>query len=136
MSEQRNMYDAATGRQAHIRGGGAETDKSFDTATKLAGVALAASTTYFYRIPTAGSTQLDITLKPSSVSGTVTVTAYATLADGITQKGTATTLTTPSGTTQVTDSITTLAGERFWVLKIVVAAASGLTLSQAEYTTL
>ena len=136
MSEQRNMYDAATGRQAHIRGGGAETDKSFDTATKLAGVALAASTTYFYRIPTAGSTQLDITLKPSSVSGTITATAYATLADGITQKGTATTLTTPSGTTQATDSITTLAGERFWVLKIVVAGASGLTLSQAEYTTL
>ena len=136
MSEQRNMYDAATGRQAHIRGGGAENDKSFDTATKLAGVALAASTTHFYRIPTAGSTQLDITLKPSSVSGTVTVTAYATLADGITQKGSATNITTPSGTTQATDSITTLAGERYWVLKIVVSGGGGLTLSQAEYTTL
>ena len=131
MSEQRNMYDAATGRQAHIRGGGLETDKSFDTATKLAGVALAASTTYFYRIPTAGSTQLDITLKPSSVSGTVTITAYATLADGITQKGSSVNLTTPSGTTQATDSITTLAGERYWVLKIVVSGGGGLTLSQA-----
>lgn len=135
-TEMENAYGAAAGRQAKIKGGGAENDKSLNATTLLEGVALAASTTYFYRIPTAGSAELDIILKPSSVSGTITVTAYATLADGITQKGTAVTLTVPSGTTQAVDTISTLAGERYWMLKIVVAAASGLTLSQAEYTTL
>lgn len=131
-----NAYGAAAGRQAHIRGGGAETDVSLNTKTRLAGVAQAASSTNFYRIPTAGSAQLDIILKPSSVSGTVAVTAYATLADGITQKGSAVNLTTPSGTTQVVDSITTLAGERYWMLKIAVSGGSAVTFSQAEFTTL
>jgi hypothetical protein len=103
----------------------------------LAGVTLAASTTYYFRIPTAGSNTLNIVLKPSSVTGTgPTTTAYATLADGLTQKGAASSLTTPSGTTQVVDAITTLAGERFWVLKFVVPAVSTCTFSQAEFTTL
>lgn len=131
-----NAYGAAAGRQAHIRGGGAETDVSLNTKTRLAGVALAASTTYYYRVPTAGSAQLDVILKPSSVSGTITITAYATLADGITQKGSAINITTPSGTTQVVDTIDVLAGERYWMLKIIVAAASSVTFSQAEFTTL
>ena len=100
MSELENVYGAAAGRQAKIKGGGVENDKSLNTTTLLEGVVLAASTTYFYRIPTAGSAVLQVTLKPSSVTGTgPTITAYATLSDGITQKGTATSFTTPSGTT-------------------------------------
>lgn len=137
MSERENLYGAAAGRQAKITGGGAETNVSFDASTLLAGVTLAASTTYYFRIPVAGSSKLHIVLKPSSVTGTgPTTTAYATLADGITQKGAASSLTTPSGTTQVVDEITTLAGERFWVLKFVVPGASTCTFSQAEFTTL
>lgn len=130
-------YNAATGRQAKITGGGAETDAGFETKTLLAGVTLAASTTYFYRIPTAGATQLDVVLKPSAITGTgPTVTAYATLADGITQKGTATSFTTPSGTTQVVNTVTTLAGERYWVVKMVMPGASTCAFSQAEFSTL
>ena len=137
MSERENLYGAAAGRQAKITGGGANTDVSFDAQTLLAGVTLAASTTYYFRIPVAGSSKLHIVLKPSSVTGTgPTTTAYATLADGITQKGSASSLTTPSGTTQVVDEITTLAGERFWVLKFVVPGASTCTFSHAEFTTL
>lgn len=137
MSERENLYGAAAGRQAKITGGGANSDVSFEASTLLAGVTLAASTTYYFRIPVAGSSKLHIVLKPSSVTGTgPTTTAYATLADGITQKGSASSLTTPSGTTQVVDEITTLAGERFWVLKFVVPAASTCTFSQAEFTTL
>lgn len=135
-TEMENVYGAAAGRQAKIKGGGAETDLSLNATTLLEGVAQGASLTKFYRIPTAGSAQLDIILKPSSVSGTVVVTAYATLADGITQKGSATTLTAPSGTTQVVSTIDTLAGERYWMLKIVTSGASGVTFSQAEFTTL
>lgn len=136
-SQLENAYGAAAGRQAHIRGGGLNTDASFDAATELAGVTLQASTTYYFRVPTAGSAGLYVTLKPSAITGTgPTVTAYATLSDGITQKGSASTLTTPSGTTQVTDAITTLTGERFWVIKMVMPGASTCVFSQAEYTTL
>lgn len=136
MSQLENVYDAAVGRQEKIKGGGLATNGSFNTKVLLEGVEQAASTDYYYRIPTAGSNTLHIVLKPSAVSGTIAVTAYATLSDGITQKGAASTLTVPSGTTQVVDAITTLAGERFWVLKIAVSAASAVTFSQAEFTTL
>lgn len=137
MSELENVYGAAAGRQAKIKGGGAENDKSLNTTTLLEGVTLAASTTYFYRIPTAGSAVLQVTLKPSSVTGTgPTITAYATLSDGITQKGTASSFTTPSGTTQVVNEVATLAGERYWMVKMVVPGASTCTFSQAEFNTL
>ena len=137
MSELENVYGAAAGRQAKIKGGGAENDKSLNTTTLLEGVVLAASTTYFYRIPTAGSAVLQVTLKPSSVTGTgPTITAYATLSDGITQKGTAACFTTPSGTTQVVNEVSTLAGERYWMVKMVVPGASTCTFSQAEFNTL
>lgn len=135
-TEMENAYGAAAGRQAKIKGGGALTDKSLNTTTLLEGVEQAASGTYYYRVPTAGSAQLDVVLKPSAVSGTITITAYATLSDGITQKGSAINITTPSGTTQVVDTIDVLAGERYWMLKIIVAAASAVTFSQAEFTTL
>jgi hypothetical protein len=131
------VYGAAAGRQAKILGGGAETDASLNTETKLEGVTLAASTTYFFRVPTAGATTLQVTLKPSSVTGTgPTTTAYATMLDGITQKGTAVSFTTPSGTTQVVNEVTTLAGERYWMIKMVVPGASTCTFSQAEFNTL
>lgn len=137
MSELENVYGAAAGRQAKIKGGGAENDKSLNTTTLLEGVTLAASTTYFYRVPTAGSAVLQVTLKPSSVTGTgPTITAYATLSDGITQKGTAASFTTPSGTTQVVNEVSTLAGERYWMVKMVVPGASTCTFSQAEFNTL
>ena len=136
-TEMENAYGAAAGRQAKIKGGGAENDKSLNTTTLLEGVTLAASTTYFYRIPTAGSAVLQVTLKPSSVTGTgPTITAYATLSDGITQKGTASSFTTPSGTTQVVNEVATLAGERYWMIKMVVPGASTCTFSQAEFNTL
>lgn len=131
------VYQTAIGRQEHIQGGGLETQASLDADVKLAGVTLAASTTYYFRVPTAGASKLHIVLKPSSVTGTgPTTTAYATLADGITQKGAAETLTTPSGTTQVVDEVDVLAGERFWMIKMVVPGASTCTFSQAEFTTL
>lgn len=132
-----NVYGAAAGRQAKITGGGLETQVSLNAAVLLEGVTLAASTTYYFRVPTAGSSVLNVILKPSSVTGTgPTITAYATLSDGITQKGSAESFTTPSGTTQVVDEVTTLAGERYWMIKMVVPAASTCTFSQAEFTTL
>ena len=132
-----NVYGAAAGRQEKITGGGLETQASLNTKTLLEGVELEAEETYYFRVPTAGSSVLNVVLKPSSVTGTgPTITAYATLADGITQKGTAASFTTPSGTTQVVNEVTTLAGERYWMVKMVVPAASACTFSQAEFTTL
>lgn len=136
-TELENVYGAAAGRQAKIKGGGLETDLSLNAKTLLEGVTLAASTTYYFRIPTAGSSKLHVVLKPSAVTGTgPTITAYATLSDGITQKGTASSFTTPSGTTQVVNEVTTLAGERYWMVKMVVPGASTCVFSQAEFTTL
>lgn len=136
-SQMENVYGAAAGRQAKIKGGGLETQVSLDADTLLEGVELAASTTYYFRVPTAGSGKLHVTLKPSAITGTgPTVTAYATMADGITQKGTASSFTTPSGTTQVVNEVTTLAGERYWMVKMVMPGASTCTFSQAEFTTL
>ena len=135
-SQLENVYGATAGRQYKIKGGGLETDISLDATTLLEGVVLAASTTYYFRIPTAGASTLHVTLKPSSVTGTgPTTTCYATLRDGITQKGTASSFTTPSGTTQVVNAVTMLAGERYWMLKLAVPAASTCTFSQAEFTT-
>lgn len=137
ISQLENSYGAMTGRQGYICGGGLETNESFDVNTRLAGVTLAASTTYYFRIPTAGSSTLHVVLKPSSITGTgPTTTLYPTLADGITQKGTETSVTTPSGTTQVVTTVDTLAGERYWVLKMVMPGASMCAFSQAEFSTL
>ena len=97
-SQLENVYGAGTGRQGYITGGGLATDLSFDSSAKLQGVALAASTTYYYRIPTAGNQTLHITLDATSVTGTPVATVYATCVDGITPKGAVTTLTTPSTT--------------------------------------
>lgn len=136
-SQLKEVYGAAAGRQAKIQGGGLETNVSLDATALLEGVTLAASTTYYFRIPTAGSSKLHVILKPSSVTGTgPTTTCYATMADGITQKGSASSFTTPSGTTQVVNEVTTLAGEKYWMLKFVVPGASTCTFSQAEFTTL
>lgn len=134
-TEMENAYGAAAGRQAKIKGGGAENDKSLNETTLLEDVALTEGT-YFYRIPTAGSATLHAVLKPSAVTGTVMNSLYATLADGITQKGTAVGFTAPSGTTQVVGETLTLAGERYWMLKIIVGTGASVTFSQAEYTTL
>lgn len=137
-AEIENVVGAASGRQNYIVGSGVaalNSDEGLDRRIRLTATTLAASTTTYWRIPTAGATILDICLKPSLVSGTCAATAYATLADGVTQKGAATTLTAPSGTTQVVSRIEDLGGERFWVLKIVSGAGGNTTFSQAEYTT-
>lgn len=137
-AEIENVVGSVTGRQNYIIGSNvasATDDVRLDNRNRLAGVALAASSVYYYRIPTAGATLLDICLKPSNVSGTCAAQAYATLADGITQKGAATTLTAPSDTTQVVDRIEDLGGERFWMLKITTGSGGTTTFSQAEYST-
>lgn len=125
------------GRQLPICGSGVVPDVGgLIRQPKLEGVVLAASTTYYYSMATTGSAEIDITLRPSAVTGTVTITCYPTLRDGSTIKGTATSFTAPVVGTQETKTLQSLRGCRVCVLKVVVAAASTITFDQAEFSTL
>lgn len=126
-----------TGRQLPICGNGTIPDpESPVRPAKLEGVAIGASQTVYYSMNTSGSAEIDITLRPSAVSGTVTITCYPTLRDGVTIKGTATAFTAPVAGTQETKTLQSLRGVRICVLKVVTAAASSITFDQAEYSTL
>lgn len=124
-----------TGRQLPICGNGTVPDVS-DRPAKLVGVGLVASTTYFYSMPITGAGEIDITLRPSATAGTVTITAYPTLLDGVTTKGTPVAGAAPVAGTQQTITLQSLRGSRVAVLKVVVAAASSITFDQAEFSTL
>lgn len=102
----------------------------------LAGATLAASTTTYYYIPVAGCAAVDVTLRASTVTGTHTITLYPVLSDGVTIKGTATSVAALAAATQATTSITTLRGEQGVILKIVVNAASSLVFDQADFSAL
>lgn len=124
-----------TGRQLPICGNGTIPDVT-DRPAKLEGVAIGASQTLYYSMHTTGSAEIDITLRPSAVSGTVTITCYPTLRDGVTIKGTATAFTAPAAGTQETKTLQSLRGCRIVVLKVETAAASSITFDQAEFSTL
>lgn len=148
-TRERNLIHAATGWQNRIVGTNlavsgtlARSDLEGNTGSAsatqpLAGATLAASSTYYYAIPTAGCAALDVTLRMSSHTGTVpTITLYPTLSDNISIKGTATAVSSLVDATQATTSVTTLRGERVWILKIVVPAASTATFDQGDYSAL
>lgn len=112
----------------------------------LAGATLAASSTYYYYIPTAGASAVDVTLRTSGATGTglsSATTIYKVLSDGITEKmnaagaSAAVVMASPYvNGTQVTASITGLRGEQGVLLKIVVPAASTVTFDQADWSAL
>lgn len=146
---ERQLQNATTGWQGKIKGTNAAvsgtlaiTDLEGNTGAgaanvPLAGQTLAASSTYYYAIPTSGCSALDVTLRMASHTGTVpTITLYPTLSDYVSIKGTATSVSSLSDATQATTSVTTLRGERIWILKIVVPAASTATFDQADYSAL
>ncbi|MGN6205974.1 hypothetical protein [Humibacter sp.] len=147
-TRERQLVHAATGWQGKITGTNvavsgtlARTDLDGNTGSvsatqPLAGAGSLGPGTYYYAIPTAGCSALDVTLRASTVTGTHTITLYATLSDNITIKGTATSVTALTANTQATTSVTTLRGERIWILKIVVNAASALVFDQADASAL
>lgn len=105
------------------------------TATqKLAGAVLAASSTYYYFLPTSGCAAVDVTLK-ATFTNAPTITIVPTLSDNVTAKGAATTLTALVSGTQATGSLSGLRGERGCLLKIVTAAL-GATFVDADYSAL
>lgn len=134
-----NGHDAIeriyTGRQLPICGDGTLPDK-FDRPPKLEGVVLSVANTYLYTMPTRGASEIDVTVRPSAVSGTVTISAYPTLRDGVTIKGTATAGAALGAGTQQTITLQSLRGVQYCVFKVVVAAASSVTFDQAEFSTL
>ena len=115
---------AAGGRQDYIRGDGT-TSGDFQSGARLDSAAVqTASLTTSYRIPIVGNDSVTVLLKPTTLTGTVTVTLAPTLADGVTADST----TASSGTLTVsTLSKFTLAGfggASFALLTIVTSAAS------------
>lgn len=111
---------------------------------KLAGVSLATGT-YYYYIPTAGCSAVDVTLRSSAATGTglqSATTVYRVLSDGITEKmaagGTsaAVAFATFVNGTQQTVSITGLRGEAGALLKIVVPSSSTVTFDHADMSAL
>lgn len=137
-TQDKRLLGAAAGRQGPIRGSGtlASLTTEESLVKKLTDMgAISTAGDYYFHIPVGGASLVQITLRTTAISGTVTCTFYRTLSDGVTIKGTATSLTTPSST-QSTTEIATLAGERYGIVKITVAAASSVTFDQAEYSAL
>lgn len=121
-----NLAVSGTLTVADLDGNG----KSAVAGTPLAGASLTTGT-YYYYIPVAGCQNLDVTLRLAS--GTVpTITLYPVLSDGVSIKGTATSVTALVAAAQATTSLTTLKGERGVILKIV--AGGTCSLDQADYS--
>lgn len=122
------------GRQFPITGDG--TLAGSESVAALAGVALTEGT-YYYSIPVIGNSAVDVTLRPSSISGAITPALYKTMVDRQTIKGAE----VPFGAalvddTQATQSITDLRGEQRVILKIEVPSGASVTFDQAEYSAL
>lgn len=109
----------------------------------LAGVALAAGT-YYFAIPVAGCSAVDVVLRTSAGGANITAAStkiYKTMVDGVTEKmgatGSSAAVASASfvDATQQTISITTLRGERSILFKLVVTGA-GATFDQAEFSAL
>lgn len=137
---------SATGWQGPVQGpcvavpgALALTDLKGATAGKaLANVALSTGTYYFF-IPTSGSSAVDVTLRTSAATGTglsSAVTLYTVLSDCITAKGSPQTAAAFVNGTAQTLSITTLRGERGCLLKIVVPVTSTVTFDIADASAL
>lgn len=147
-NQETNIKNAATGWQQKIKGTlqsqtgtltRADLDGNAgaaDAGIPLAGGGTLATGTYYFYIPVAGCAAVDVTLRASTVTGTHTITLYPVLSDGVSIKGTATSVTALSANTQATTSLTTLRGERGVILKIIVAGASSLVFDQAEASAL
>jgi hypothetical protein len=127
------LFGAAAGRQAQIGGAGDAAED--DGGAPLAGQTLTEGT-YTYELPVSGAAAVDVTLKASSVTGTIAPTIYPTYVDGLTAKGTPVAFDTLANDTLQTKSIETLRGERVVMLEIVVGAGESVTFSQAEYSAL
>lgn len=149
-NQERRLIGAAGGRQQKITGtnvavSGTLTRADLEGNTgsvaasqPLAGAGALAAGTYYYFMNTGGSAAIDVTLRMASHTGASvpTITFYPVLSDGVSIKGTATSVASLSDATQSTTSLTTLRGERGCLLKIVVAASTTATFDQAEFSTL
>lgn len=143
-NREHRSYGAVMGWQGSIVGSNMNVaaalaigDLSGNLAQSLLSGATLPTGTFYYAIPVAGVAALDVTLRMASHTGTVpAITLYPTLNDNVSIKGTATNVTALVDATQATTSVTTLRGERVWILKIVVPAASSTTFDQAEYSAL
>lgn len=147
-NQEKRLIGAAGGRQQKITGTNvsitgtltrADLDGNSTSAAAsipLAGAGSLGPGTYYYFLNTGGSAAVDVTLRASTVTGTHTITLYPVLSDGVTIKGTATSVSALVASTQATTSLTTLRGERGCLLKVVVNGASALVFDQAEFSAL
>lgn len=126
------IRDIEAGRQAKIVGDGANPPV---TEPVLEGVTLNAVNDYYYRMVVRGSSDMEVVLKPSTVTNTPVAEIYRTMLDGVTPKGAATTINLTNGVQTVT-RLEPLTGEAYVVLHIQIQSGDVLTLAQAEYTTL
>ncbi len=135
-NQDRRAIGAVTGWQDLIRGGGSVTTPVLrDAGTPLTGVVLAPGT-YTYQIPVAGASAVDVSLRASAVTGTVTPTIVPTFFDGVTAKTTATSFAALAAGVGQTVTLTGLRGERQVLLTITVPGGGSLTLDRAEYSAL
>lgn len=148
-NQEKRLIGAAGGRQQKITGTNVSVTGTLTRADvegnttsaaasiPLAGAGALSTGTYYYFMNTGGSAAIDVTLRMSAHTGTVpTITFYPVLSDGVSIKGTATSVSALSDNTQSTTSLTTLRGERGCLLKIVVPATSSATFDQAEFSAL
>jgi hypothetical protein len=141
-NEELRQIGAVTGWEGRILGSLADRTaglpiEDLDAQGKPLAAAVLPIGTYYFAIPTAGATAVDVTLRASA--GAATASIYRAHADHLTEKM------DPAGAsaavafgafvvgTAQTKSITGLRGEAICLLKIVVAVA-GFTLDQAFFS--
>lgn len=132
----RRVLGAATGYQDQIRGGGSLTDPvSRDSAVTMVGRTFGPGT-YRFHIPVSGAAAVDVDLRASALTGTVTPSIVPTLFDGSTAKGSPVAFSALVLNTPQRQSINTLRGERYVVLEFTVPGGGSVTFDRAEYSAL
>ena len=126
---------ADLGAQTTITGGG--TFALADAATLFSALGALGPGTYVFQMPAQGAVALDIRLQGTHTTVVPTASIYATYNDGQTQKGAAVALPTyPGDSADWVASITTLRGERYVVLALVVPATATFTPTIGEFSAL
>ena|SRR5690348_1961493 len=126
---------AATGTQRNITGGG--TFALADAATLFSALGALGPGTYSFQLDTQGATACDVRIQGTHTTVVPTASIFATYADGQTSKGTAVALPSyPGDSTDWVASITTLRGEKYVVLALVVPATATFTPTIGEFSAL
>lgn len=140
-NSQNALTNAAFGYQGFIQGTASPapnplTQQYLNGNTRLLDIALAATTQYYFFLPTAGASAVTIILGMTNGTAMPTIAAYPVAADGVTKKtGSVSTPITLTTATPLATAIAGLQGEAGIILSILTGAGA-TTVQLAEYTAL